>query len=149
MRSLIIGVIVVAVLALGTFVLIQGNNNKKTDGASQETDGTLGSSTSGSGETDQPAAEEVTITYTDRGFEPSFSVVKSGGKIIWVNSSSSELQIGTDPHPSHTGNKEITGNQFVLTIEPGASETVTVEEKGTFGFHNHLISDDTGSVAVK
>lgn len=148
MRSLIIGIIIVAVLALGTFVFIQGNNNGKKDSTStsNDTSSELNNSTEEKAIT---AEEEVTITYTDTGFSPDSVVVKSGGKINWVNNSSGQLQLGADPHPSHTGNKEITGNQFVLTLEKGEKETVIVEKKGVFGYHNHLISGDSGSVKVE
>lgn len=151
MRNLIIGVIVVAVLALGTFVFIQGSSNDKKDNSSNQATNDSSSTETNTQTEDKAisAVEEVTITYTDKGFSPDSAVVKSGGKITWVNNSSGQLQVGADPHPSHTGNKEITGNQFVLTLEKGEKETVTVEKKGTFGYHNHLIAGDSGSVKVE
>lgn len=142
MKNLIIGVVVVAVLALGTFLLIQNNSKSDTKKSTES------SNTSSTSETQ--AASDLTIIYTDNGFSPETATVKSGGKIIWKNSSSSsELQVGVNPHPSHTGDREITGGDFVVTVSPGESKSITVEKKGTFGYHNHLSAGDSGSVTVE
>lgn len=135
MKNLIIGVALVAVLALGTFLLIQSNSSKK-DKSSEESTATK-------------VVSELTITYTDSGFSPETAIIKSGGKVTWVNESNSELQVGVNPHPSHTGDKEITGGEFVLSVGTGEKKTVTVEKKGTFGYHNHLSSLDSGTIKVE
>lgn len=97
----------------------------------------------------EDATDSVTINYTDSGFEPKQSAVKSGGKIIWTNNSSKEVQVGSAQHPTHTVNQEITGNQFVITLAPGESQTVTVTKVGDWGFHNHLNAGNSGKVSVK
>ena len=94
MKNLIIGVALVAVLALGTFLLIQGGNSKKDKSSEKSTEAKV--------------VSELTITYTDSGFSPETAIIKSGGKVTWVNKSSGDLQVGANPHPVHTGNKELT-----------------------------------------
>ncbi len=144
MKNLIIGIVVVAVLALGTFLVIQSNNN---NGDKTSTENQSSSTSSDSNSTE--SVSELTIIYSDSGFSPQSAIVKSGGTITWVNESSDELQVGVNPHPSHSGDKEITDGQFVLSIASGEKTSVRVEKKGTYNYHNHLSSLDSGTVKVE
>ncbi len=150
MRGLIIAAVVIVVLGLGAFLLVN-NKNKDTSSStsSSQTSSTDNSSSSNDTSSSTPASDSVTITYSDSGFSPAAATVKNGGKIIWVNSSSSQIQIGVNPHPSHTGNRMITKGQFTLDLNAGAQTEVTVTETGTFGYHNHLAPADTGTVTVE
>ncbi len=94
-------------------------------------------------------SESVTIAFTDSGFDPISTAVKSGGEITWTNNSKSTVEIGSNPHPGHTDNQDITGNKFVIELAPGESSTVTVTKSGTFGFHDHLKPSFKGTVIVK
>lgn len=87
----------------------------------------------------------ATVVYTDNGFSPKTFTVKTGSVIEVKNQSSHSLQFSSDPHPSHTGNKEL--NQS--TISANGSQTFTVTKKGTFGFHDHLDNTKTGSLTVE
>lgn len=149
MRNLIIGVVVVGILALGTFYVLQGNYSKKTNSTSSSSTSNTNTTSNSSSQSNQTASDNVTITYSDSGFSPASATVKSGGKITWVNNSSGQLQIGSDPHPVHTGNRELTGNAFTLTLNAGEQKSVTVSKTGTFGYHNHLSPGDTGKVTVE
>jgi len=96
------------------------------------------------------AAEEVTITFSDEGVSPSPVKVKAGGSIKWVNNSSAKIQIGSDPHPTHTTNAQITGSQFVIELAPGqSSDSVKVTKTGTWGYHDHLNPVVRGKVVVE
>lgn len=98
----------------------------------------------------QSGAAETTITYNaQKKFDPPCVTILSGSKIIWSNQSGSPLSLGADPHPIHTGNRELTNNQFVLDIKNGGSFDVTLTKKGSFGYHNHLAPWDMGTVVVK
>ncbi|HSX18948.1 MAG TPA: cupredoxin domain-containing protein [Candidatus Saccharimonadales bacterium] len=92
---------------------------------------------------------EVVITFSDGGILPTESVVQSGGKIKWVNNSSKKISVASDPHPTHTDNQELTNNQFILELAPGASSEVTVTKKGTWGYHDHLNPSTKGKVTVQ
>src|SRR3990167_8374610 len=97
----------------------------------------------------QEAQESVTITITDSGFEPASAKVKSGVIINWVNNSSKKVQIGSDNHPTHTLNKELTEGGFVTELAVGESKTTTVTKAGTWGFHDHINPSMKGTVVVK
>ena len=109
------------------------------------------------GETEQTQAQETTqipegtvkITLSDSGFTPVQTTVKSGDKLAWVNNSSKKIQIGSDPHPTHTVNGELSNGQFVLEIAPGASATVTLTKTGNWGYHDHLNPGIRGKVTVQ
>lgn len=95
------------------------------------------------------AKEEVTITYTATGFSPAEVTLKNDGKITWVNKSSQEVKIGANPHPTHTGNREVSGGDFTLDLMPGNQKTVGVSKVGIFGYHNHLNAGEGGTIAVE
>ena len=99
-----------------------------------------------------PAGEvegALTVRATEDGFEPSVVTVKSGEAITWVNETSRTVQVGSDAHPTHTVNPDLTGGEFVMEITPGESKTVTVTEVGTWGYHDHLATQKTGTVVVE
>lgn len=159
MRGLIIGVAVVALFAIGYFVYTQNtaDDNKspaETTADDQTSDSTTGNNTDTDG--DQPVdngstspPSPVVITYTDSGFSPSSVEVISGGEVTYVNNGDSQIQIGVDPHPSHTGNKEVSDGEFVLTVPKGEKRTVKLTATGSVGYHDHLNSVDRGTIVVK
>lgn len=80
----------------------------------------------------------TTIYYTSQGsFLPSCFRVSSGTTITYVNQRDKTLDVAADPHPVHTGNKEVSSNKFTLEVKPGESVQVKLEKKGTFGIHDH------------
>lgn len=89
------------------------------------------------------------ITVTDDGFSPVQATVKSGDGLTWANNSAKKIQIGSDPHPTHTANSQLSNGQFVLEIAPGATATVTLTKKGTWGYHDHLNPGVRGKVVVE
>jgi plastocyanin len=98
----------------------------------------------------QPAAKtdqntETTITYSSRGFSPSSITVKAGSTIKIVNSSNEQVEFNSDSHPTHTDNSELN----VGAIEPGGSATITVNDIGTWGYHNHLDESEAGTIIVQ
>ncbi len=95
------------------------------------------------------AQDAVTITATEKGFEPSTVTVKSGGTITWKNNSSSKVQVGSSVHPTHEVNRELTNGEFVLEVAPGESKAVTVTKAGSWGYHDHLNPTMTGKVVVE
>jgi plastocyanin len=92
----------------------------------------------------------VLITYT-AGHEltPRCVKVNSGTTIAWKNKSSGKLEVGANPHPIHTGNKEVSGGKFVLVVEPGQTGSATVSTKGTFGYHDHEYPNAVGVIVVQ
>lgn len=91
------------------------------------------------------ASAENTITYTDNGFEPDSLTVAAGDAVGIKNESSKSLQFSSDDHPTHTKNSEL--NRGVLT--PGKKLTFEVIIIGTYGFHDHLNDENTGTLIVE
>ena len=98
----------------------------------------------------QSSEVETMVIYTaDKKFSPPCVAISSGSKIKWINQSGSPLSLGADPHPIHSGNRELTNGEFVLDIKNGDSADVTLTKKGSFGYHNHLAPWNMGTVVVK
>lgn len=131
-KNVFIGLAIVVVLIIG-FVLFK-NYNQSTKQANLINTG---------------SKEEVIIGYTDTGFAPTKVILKNGGKITWVNRSGREVQIGADPHPLHTGNREVSGGKFTLDLKPSDQKVFSVSKVGTFGYHNHLNVSEGGMIIVE
>ena len=130
-KRIITAVVIIAVL--GGVLLIMNNKS----GTKQSTQTTASESTN----TSNAAA---TIIYSDDGFSPSTTKVKSGDKVAVTNNSTSSLQFDSDPHPAHTDNAELN----LGSVGKGKTGIFTVTKTGTFGFHNHFNSGDTGTIIV-
>ena len=135
MKKIGIIVLVITLAVAGSVVLLTNKaaapNSESTGKTTQSTD-TVPESTN-------------VIAYSDSGFSPSATTVKSGAMLTIKNNSTRVLQFESDPHPQHTGNPELN----VGAISPGSKKTVTVTRTGTFGFHNHPNSNDTGTLIVE
>lgn len=102
------------------------------------------------GQTQQSQGQAAaTVTFSDSSVSPSTVTIKSGESITWTNSGSKAVDVASAPHPTHTDNSELTNGQSVLSLAPGASSTVTLTKKGTWGFHDHLNPSAGGKVVVQ
>lgn len=140
-RAVGIGVVLSSALILSACYHNKSTSSNQTQsGGKQQT---------GSNVTSGVAGGAVVITLTDGGFTPVQVSVKSGGKVAYTNNSGAKIQIGSDPHPTHTANDELTEGDFVIEIEPEASATVTLTKTGTWGYHDHLNPGIRGKVTVQ
>src|SRR6266702_1897373 len=96
-----------------------------------------------------PSGQDLVITYQDNKFTPDCTLVSPGTKIQWINKGRDAIEIGADPHPIHTGNKEISDDQFVLTLKPEESKTAIIKKPGKSGYHNHLYPLAKGMIIVQ
>lgn len=133
-KKILIGV--VAVLVIGG-VIVLASEKSGEDKSSKSTANT-------SSQTSAETNSATTITYTNDGFSPATITVKSGTTVTVKNASSQPLQFESDPHPQHTDNEELN----VSNVAPGESQTFVANTTGTFGYHNHLNSSDTGTIVV-
>ncbi len=143
-KKIVIGVIIfIVAIGAGVFLMNQKDENTSSSSlplpTSQDTNSASNNDTSS--DSTAPAA---TITYSDNGFSPATTTVKSGSTITIKNTSSGPLQFDSDPHPEHTEDPELN----VGLIEAGSSKQVTVTTTGSHGYHNHLSSGDTGTIVV-
>jgi plastocyanin len=152
----IIVIIAVVLLGVGAFFLVNSSDSDNdstttdTSGASQtQTENPSGTSEQGavdSTATDNTATASVTtITYSDNGFSPSTITIKAGSTVEVKNTSSRSVELSSDPHPQHTDNPELN----MGTLGSGKSKTITVSNAGTWGYHNHLDSSETGTIIVQ
>lgn len=97
-----------------------------------------------SGVTEKVAVVEV--DYTATGFSPKTVTVKKGTTVKFVNQSGSPMDVASNPHPVHT---DYPGFDQYKSDARGKDEyDFTFDKVGTWGYHNHLNSSDTGTVIV-
>jgi hypothetical protein len=85
------------------------------------------------------------MTYTTSGFSPATVTVKAGSQFTVKNTSSSPIQVDSNPHPVHTDNPQLN----IGVINPGASASVVLTKTGTWGIHNHLDPSVMAHVVVQ
>jgi len=90
------------------------------------------------------ATASATITANDDGFSPATVTVKKGQSVKVVNKSSSDIEFSSADHPTHLQDPELNMD----TLKPGEEGTVTPENVGTHGYHDHLNSGHTGKIVV-
>ena len=137
-KKLIVAVLALLVVGSGVYFVF-GNKSEDTP-----TDSTQSNSTEPKQE-DTTKASSATITYSDDGFSPATTTVNSGDTVTIKNTSSTSLQLESDPHPAHTSDTDLN----VGSVSTGQSRTFTVTKKGSFGFHNHQKPSDTGEITVQ
>lgn len=134
---------VVAVLVIGGGILFATNNKKTPAPTTTATTPSSQTTTNNSSNTDQTVA--ATITYSNSGFSPATTTVKSGDTVAITNTSSGTLQFDSDPHPEHTDDVDLN----VGVVAPGETKTFVVTKTGSHGFHNHLNSSHTATIVVQ
>lgn len=95
--------------------------------------------------TETTTKSEAVITFTDDGFDKSTYTFPAGKTVTVKNNSSMDVQFSSDDHPSHRDNPEL--NMEVLAA--GESGTFTPPGKGTYGFHDHINDQFTGTIVVE
>lgn len=138
-KALIIGIVAIVFIGAGSYLVLHKSNNTPT---ASNTQNATPASNPPSNTNQQVAA---TITYETNGFSPSHTTVKSGDRLAIKNSSSSDLQLESDPHPAHTDDSDLN----VGLVGTGQTKTFIVTKTGTFGYHNHLNSSDTGTITIQ
>lgn len=149
-------IILAIIIAFGAFWLL-GTNKAAAPASSSgksSTDQSAASSqndeaSTASNPSDCATVEQPTITHAAGKFSPACVTVKPGTMITWVNKDSQAIEVGTDPHPEHTGNREISGNEFVLLVAGGSQATSKLSAEGTHSYHNHTDPDTKGTVVVQ
>lgn len=86
-----------------------------------------------------------TVTYTDTGFTPATLTVKVGTVVTFMNQSSLDMWVASDPHPTHT---DLPGFDEKQAVSNGVSYTYTFQKVGTWGYHDHKNPGMKGKVEV-
>ncbi len=86
----------------------------------------------------------VVVNYGADGFEKSVNA-KVGQQIAFKNSSTGNVQVDSDPHPTHTLYPELN----LGVIAAGQSKSVSFSKAGTYTYHNHLNPSQKGTIIVQ
>lgn len=90
------------------------------------------------------------VTYTQEGFEPNEITIQKGDTVTFVNNSDTPLWVASDPHPEHTDYPEfdVARSKGGQMPKIGENFSFTFSRLGTWAYHNHTASSDTGKVGV-
>lgn len=148
--------IVLALVVIGGIVLVaagsQKDEPKSVDSATHSEDDHSHSSDMPSDDcVDETGKSEATLIYdSSENFVPECIKISSGTTVTYRNDSDFSLDVGADPHPSHTGNREVSKKDFELPVEPNGGTASTVMDKvGNFGLHNHANASATATIIVE
>lgn len=130
-------VVAVAIIIVGGIWVLMQNTASDTSTSQQDS--------SNSQTAIAPEEESVTITYGGNGFEPSEVTVKAGTVVKFVNQSSEEIEVQSNPHPGHSDNVELN----IGDIHAGEDATIQPTIVGAWGYHNHYNPDVTAMITVE
>jgi plastocyanin len=151
-------VVIIVVLAVIVGVVVVLMNNKASNNTAINTTPSTGNTPNttttpengaannqGESKTSTDQTTPAIITYRNGSFSPAQVIAKSGGTVKVVNESSEKIYFASDPHPVHTANTELN----IGDIEAGQSKTITVTNKGTWGYHDHYKPEIRGKIIVE
>ena len=127
--------LVLVVVLIGGYFIFQSNpkpEESSADNNMMEDDKTM-------------MANTATVTYANNVFSPSEVKIKVGDKIKFVNNGTSEIEIASGPHPTHTSYPAFESGPLTL----GATYEFTATEKVTIMYHNHLNAKAFGKIVVE
>lgn len=86
------------------------------------------------------------VFITDDGFDPPSLTVSSGTTVTFENDSSDDSWPASDVHPTH---QLYPGFDAEKPLLPGETYEFTFTKTGSWGYHNHLEPDVTGTIVVE
>ena len=96
--------------------------------------------------TNTTAVSEANVAYTDNGFSADSVIIKKGGTVTFVNKSSRDMWVASNPHPIHT---DYPAFDEKASVPNGGSWTFTFDQVGSWEYHNHKNPSDMGTVVVQ
>ena len=107
-----------------------------------------------------PQAIEHVVTYGNAGYSPKTITIKIGETITFKNESSRNVWTASALHPTHTTYSGTSTQQHCPDLSntsfdqctgssAGDSWSFTFTKTGSWKYHNHLNSSDSGTVVVK
>lgn len=88
----------------------------------------------------------LTIVYTNEGFNPKEIKIKKDETIKFINLSDRKMWVASNDHPAHDIYPEFDQKEISLR---DAEYSFKFEKTGTWGFHNHLYAGHEGTVIVE
>lgn len=142
MNKALIFVLLLALVAFGGFVLFGKESTAPDQGFTPPNE--LAPEDPSNPTTDLFPKTE-TIVYTDAGFTPNNITILTGDTVTFTNNSTSDMWVGSNPHPQHT---DYSAFDAMKNYTPGESYSFTFTESGTYGYHNHSNAGDKGTIVV-
>lgn len=99
----------------------------------------------------------VTVNYTNSGFSPSTITINKGDTVTFTNSSSGNMWVASDEHPTHTAYAGTALSQHCPADSgvafdqcvAGATYSFKFDKAGSWTYHNHAASQLGGTVVVQ
>lgn len=122
-----------------------GDYQAPTSGEEQELQGEtgVGGTGGGTGGTGEQAEENV-VTYTDSGFSPSTLTVEAGDTVVFRNETATPFWPASAVHPTH-----LLYPEFDAKAAISGNYSFTFNRVGTWKYHNHLNTSQTGTIVVE
>ena len=157
-------IVIIAILIIGGFIFYAATNssdetesNKNTARNTLKVSGEENSVRQEEQVTTTP--QEYTVEITSSGFSPSNLEINAGDSVTWVNKDSAEHWPASAMHPTHTvypgsdiakcGTAEETKIfDACKGLSQGESWIFVFDEKGSWNYHDHLVSGRFGKVIV-
>lgn len=100
-------------------------------------------------ESGQPTVKEVSavIEFTGTEFIPKTVTVKKSQTVKFINTGPGNMQIASNPHPTHTDLPELDQGKDA-SAKGKSSYSFTFDKIGTWKFHNHQPLVEGGTVVV-
>ena len=164
MKKVVIIVIILVVILAAIFILNTEQEKegiKKGEGSLKQVEGKY--ETTKTESTEQPpiveSVKEKVIEITSSGFNPKNLEINVGNSVKFVNKDSENHWPASAIHPTHTVypgsniNKCGTGEESLIFdackgLSQGESYSFTFNEKGSWGYHDHLSPSLRGTIVV-
>jgi len=137
----IIGIVVVIVLVVGGIMYFRNNRGEESVAPSPT-------------ETAVPNTEAQSVNYDGKSYTPDSITIAAGTTVIFKNVSEKEMWPASAFHPTH-GEYPVAGGCVGSTfdacdrIKPNMVWSFQFDEKGTWGYHDHINPGAKGTIIVQ
>ena len=89
--------------------------------------------------------KEFMVEITSSGYAPSILTIGVGDTVTWTYTGDKSSNVSSDPHPEHTTYPPLNLGMF----KAGQSQSLKFDTAGSYTYHNHFNSSQTGTIIVK
>ncbi|MEK7649974.1 MAG: hypothetical protein AAB367_03410 [Patescibacteria group bacterium] len=161
MNKLFVGIIIIALVGIGGFVLFPGGQDalapESPNNSDEVMDKKADSTTTGE---ESVMVKETVIKITKDGFMPNQVTIKTGERIRFQNESGAGSWPASAMHPTHTVYPGSNITKCNTTDEPnifdacreladGESWSFAFKEKGAWKYHDHVVNGRYGGITVE
>ena len=144
-KNTIIAVVVVIILLIVGFVGAKAVRNVANEPPVVQTVTTPTENPSPAASASANITTAATFTLSSTAVTPASVTIKIGESVIWVNSSGSDVQIASLPHPAHTDYPPLN----IGMVASSSQKSLTFPTAGTYKWHNHLNPAVHGTITVQ